>query len=138
VLRLAEAGASVAAGDVNTDGLASLEAEGQGKAGKVFTRKLDVSSEADVRARSSTWANDAMGGLNGLINNAGILRDGLLVKKDRKTGEVTKLSAEQWNAVLARQPHRRHLHGARGGRQDGQDRHQAGRHRQHVLDRAPR
>jgi 3-oxoacyl-[acyl-carrier protein] reductase len=100
VLRLAEAGASVAAGDVNTDGLASLEAEGQGKAGKVFTRKLDVSSEADVGAFVD-WANDAMGGLNGLINNAGILRDGLLVKKDRKTGEVTKLSAEQWNAVLA-------------------------------------
>jgi cysteine-rich repeat protein len=29
---------------------------------------------------------------NGLVNNAGILRDGLLVKKDRTTGEVTKLS----------------------------------------------
>jgi 3-oxoacyl-[acyl-carrier protein] reductase len=41
-----------------------------------------------------------MGGLNGLINNAGILRDGLLVKKDRTTGAVTKLSKEQWDAVI--------------------------------------
>ena len=29
-----------------------------------------------------------MSGLNGLVNNAGILRDGLLVKKDRTTGAV--------------------------------------------------
>jgi 3-oxoacyl-[acyl-carrier protein] reductase len=41
-----------------------------------------------------------MGGLNGLINNAGILRDGLLVKKDRTTGAITKLTTDQWNAVI--------------------------------------
>ena len=41
-----------------------------------------------------------MGGLNGLINNAGILRDGLLVKKDRTTGAITKLTKEQWDAVI--------------------------------------
>jgi 3-oxoacyl-[acyl-carrier protein] reductase len=29
------------------------------------------------------------------------LRDGLLVKKDKTTGAVSKLSTEQWNAVLA-------------------------------------
>ena len=46
------------------------------------------------------WAFDQMGGLNGLINNAGILRDGLLVKKDRNTGAVTKLATADWNAVL--------------------------------------
>ena len=38
------------------------------------------------------WAHEQMGGLNGLVNNAGILRDGLLVKKDRTTGEIKKLS----------------------------------------------
>jgi 3-oxoacyl-[acyl-carrier protein] reductase len=41
-----------------------------------------------------------MGGLTGLINNAGILRDGLLVKKDRETGAIKKLSTEHWNAVI--------------------------------------
>ena len=41
-----------------------------------------------------------MGGLNGLINNAGIIRDGLLVKKDKTTGEIKKFSTADWNAVI--------------------------------------
>lgn len=97
--RLAEAGAQVAAGDVKEDGLAELAASTRDLPGKVHTRKLDVSNEADVGAFVD-WAADAMGGLNGLINNAGILRDGLLVKKDRTTGAVTKMSKDQWDAVI--------------------------------------
>ena len=97
--RLAEAGAQVAAGDVKEDGLAQLVESTRGLPGKVHVRKLDVSSEADVGAFVD-WASDAMGGLNSLINNAGILRDGLLVKKDRTTGQVTKLSKDQWDAVI--------------------------------------
>lgn len=42
-----------------------------------------------------------MGSVNVLINNAGILRDGLLLKKDRETGEVTTLSKKKWDQVLA-------------------------------------
>ena len=83
--RLAEAGAQVAAGDVKEDGLAQLAEAARGLPGKVHVRRLDVSSESDVGAFVD-WAHGAMGGLNGLINNAGILRDGLLVKKDRTTG----------------------------------------------------
>ena len=83
--RLAEAGAQVAAGDVREDGLAELAASASGLPGKIHTRKLDVSNEQDVGAFVD-WAHGEMGGLNGLINNAGILRDGLLVKKDRTTG----------------------------------------------------
>jgi len=97
--RLAEAGAQVAAGDVKEDGLAALAESARGLPGAVHTRKLDVASEADVGAFVD-WAAGAMGGLNGLINNAGILRDGLLVKKDRTTGQVSKLTREQWDAVL--------------------------------------
>jgi 3-oxoacyl-[acyl-carrier protein] reductase len=97
--RLAEAGATVAAGDVKEEGLAALAESVRGLPGTVHTRKLDVSSEADAGAFVE-WAYGAMGGLNGLINNAGILRDGLLVKKDRTTGEVTKLSKDQWDAVI--------------------------------------
>jgi 3-oxoacyl-[acyl-carrier protein] reductase len=98
--RLAEAGAQVAAGDVKEDGLAALAEQTKGLPGTVHTRRLDVSSEADVGAFVA-WANGAMGGLNGLINNAGILRDGLLVKKDRTTGAIAKLTKEQWDAVIA-------------------------------------
>lgn len=97
--RLAEAGAQVAAGDVKEDGLAQLVESTAGLPGKVHVRKLDVSSEDEVGAFVD-WAADAMGGLNGLINNAGILRDGLLVKKDRTTGQVTKLTRAQWDAVI--------------------------------------
>ena len=97
--RLAEAGAQVAAGAVKEEGLAELAAAAKGLPGKIHTRKLDVSSEADVGAFVE-GAHGAMGGLNGLINNAGILRDGLLVKKDRTTGAITKMSKEQWDAVI--------------------------------------
>lgn len=90
--RLAEAGAKVAVGDVNEKLLAELPAT-------IKTRKLDVSNEADVTAFVA-WAHQELGGLNGLINNAGILRDGLLVKKDKETGKVVKLSTEQFNAVI--------------------------------------
>jgi 3-oxoacyl-[acyl-carrier protein] reductase len=98
-LRLAEAGGQVVAGDVNEAGLASLVEETKGLQGKVHARKLDVSSEEDI-ASFVAFAREAMGGLNGLVNNAGILRDGLLVKKDRNTGAVLKLSKSDWQAVL--------------------------------------
>jgi 3-oxoacyl-[acyl-carrier protein] reductase len=97
--RLAEAGAQVAAGDVKEEGLAQLAESARGLPGKIHTRKLDVSNEADVGAFVE-WAHGAMGGLNSLVNNAGILRDGLLVKKDRTTGAITKMTKDQWDAVI--------------------------------------
>src|ERR1043166_9876692 len=84
--RLVEAGAQVAVGAVKEDGLAALAQSVTGPGG-LHTRKLDGSNEADIGAFVD-WAAEAMGGLNSLINNAGILRDGLLVKKDRTTGQV--------------------------------------------------
>jgi 3-oxoacyl-[acyl-carrier protein] reductase len=90
--KLSEAGARVAVGDVDEKGMAELPAE-------IQRRRLDVSSEEDVKAYVA-WAAGALGGLNALVNNAGILRDGLLVKKDRATGEVTTLSTADWNAVI--------------------------------------
>ena len=91
--RLHEGGAQVAAGDVNEAGLAELPKG-------IHRRKLNVADENDCTAFVA-WAHGEMKGLNGLVNNAGILRDGLLVKKDKTTGQITKLSAEQWNAVIA-------------------------------------
>jgi 3-oxoacyl-[acyl-carrier protein] reductase len=90
--RLHEAGATVCVGDVNEAGLEKLPSG-------IFKRRLDVSNEDDIIAFTS-WAHQQMGGLNGLINNAGILRDGLLVKKDKTTGEVKKLSKADWDAVI--------------------------------------
>jgi 3-oxoacyl-[acyl-carrier protein] reductase len=90
--RLAEGGAQVAAGDVDEASLGELPAS-------VHKRKLDVRREGDI-TEFVAWARDAMGGLNALVNNAGIIRDGMLVKKDRTTGEIKKMTAEDWRAVL--------------------------------------
>ncbi|MFO0741938.1 MAG: SDR family oxidoreductase [Labilithrix sp.] len=98
-LRLAEAGAQVAIADVNEVGLAETVEASKGAKGKIHAKKLDVSREDEVGAYVE-WAAGAMGGLNGLINNAGILRDGLLVKKDKESGAIKKLSKEQWDAVI--------------------------------------
>jgi 3-oxoacyl-[acyl-carrier protein] reductase len=98
-LALAAAGGAVAAGDVNEAGLASLAEEAKALRGKVHTRRLNVADEADIGAFVD-FAHEAMGGLNGLVNNAGILRDGLLVKRDKATGAITKLSRDQWQAVI--------------------------------------
>ena len=91
--RLSEAGAKVAVCDVNEESLASLPAA-------IVRKKVDVSNEAEVEAFVK-WAKEQMGGLNCLINNAGILRDGLLIKKDKTTGAIAKLTKAQWDAVLA-------------------------------------
>src|SRR5689334_2491834 len=90
--RLHESGAKVAVGDVNEALLAELPKE-------IATRRLDVSDEKDVESFVG-WASREMGGVNALVNNAGILRDGLLVKKDRETGAIKKLATSDWNAVI--------------------------------------
>ncbi len=90
--RLYEAGASVAVGDVNESALNQLPAG-------VARRKLDVADEHQV-IDFVHWAQGEMSGLNALINNAGILRDGLLVKKDKVTGEVSTLPLEQFRKVI--------------------------------------
>jgi 3-oxoacyl-[acyl-carrier protein] reductase len=87
----AEAGAQVAAGDVNEAALAALPKG-------IHRRRLDVADEEGVKAFVA-WAAGAMGGVNALVNNAGILRDGLLVRQDKVTGEVTALSRADWDAV---------------------------------------
>ncbi len=94
--RLVEAGAHVAAGDVNEAGLAALKEK---LGASVHVRKLDVASAADC-ASFVDFAHQAMGGIDALVNNAGIIRDGLLVKRDRATGAVTRLSDEVFRSVL--------------------------------------
>ncbi|MGH7283306.1 MAG: SDR family oxidoreductase [Polyangiaceae bacterium] len=90
--QLSAAGAAVTAGDVNEGLLSELPQQ-------IFRRRLDVSDPHHCEAFVA-WAAEEMGGLNALVNCAGIIRDGLLVKKDRETGAIKKLSKQDWKIVL--------------------------------------
>lgn len=96
-LQLATAGAFVAAGDLDEKGLQQLAAESEKLPGRVITRKLDVSQEPSV-VEFVGEVSEQMDGVNTLINNAGILRDGLLAKGE--SGWVRRLPTLQWQQVI--------------------------------------
>jgi len=90
-----EAGGKVAFCDVDESAVHAA-AEQNGGVGL----RADVSREDDVEALFD-GAEEALGGpVNLLVNNAGITRDGLLVKVDRQTGEVRGFPKAKWDAVL--------------------------------------
>lgn len=99
VMQLAKAGADVAFCDLSADGIRAVEAECEALPGKVVGFEANVASEESVEKLFGD-ATAALGGLNGLINNAGIFRDGLLVKHDKESGEIKTMSLKSWQAVL--------------------------------------
>lgn len=99
-VELARAGAAVAIADLDEGKMAEVVAAGNGLPGSIRAFRANVAEEADVVALIDQ-AHAALGGLNALVNNAGIFRDGLLVKPDKETGTIKKMSLANWNAVLA-------------------------------------
>lgn len=98
-LSLARDGADVAFCDMNEEGVRAVEAEAKGLPGKVVGFVANVAVEGQVEKLIADAAA-ALGGLNGIVNNAGIIRDGLLVKVDKETGAVQKLSLAKWQQVI--------------------------------------
>jgi 3-oxoacyl-[acyl-carrier protein] reductase len=94
---LAQSGAELALLDVNEEALRKTQDQCHMLSTKAMIYKVDVTNEAEVVQAFNDIIED-FGQLDGLINNAGILRDGLLVKA--KDGEITKMSLEQFNAVM--------------------------------------
>src|ERR1044071_7813875 len=94
-LALARAGAAVAAGDIDANGLERLKAEAL--PGRIIAKRLDVSQEASV-VEFVREVSEQLGGINTLVNNAGILRDGLLVKEE--DGWIKKLPPALWRQVI--------------------------------------
>mgnify|MGYP000347526933 CR=1 FL=1 len=94
---LAQAGTDLALIDLNQEGLAQTRTQCQMLSSKALTYEADVTQENQVE-RVFDQIIDDFGQLDGLVNNAGILRDGLLVKV--KDGALTKMSLEQFNAVM--------------------------------------
>ncbi len=98
-LALARDGADVVACDINETGLKTLEQEGGGLSGTLTGVVANVAVESEVVSLVGE-AVKRLGYVNGLINNAGIFRDHLLVKRDRNSGTLRKMSLAQWQAVI--------------------------------------
>jgi len=98
-LNLAKLGGDVAFCDLNDEGIQDVEAAGADLPGKVVGFNANVASEDDVVALIKS-VRETLGGLDGVVNNAGIFRDGLLVRQDRETGEIKRMSLKKWQQVL--------------------------------------
>jgi 3-oxoacyl-[acyl-carrier protein] reductase len=95
---LARRGAKLALLDINAERLdQTLEAcKQEGASCYAFT--CDVADETSVR-RCFASIEEHLGPIAGIVNNAGILRDAMLVKV--KEGEIVdRMSLEQWQSVI--------------------------------------
>lgn len=99
VLSLARDGANVAFCDLNEEGIQAVIAEGSELPGKVVGFSANVADEEQV-AKLVADAHEALGPIHGIVANAGIIRDGLLIKKDKETGEIKKLATRKWQQVI--------------------------------------
>jgi 3-oxoacyl-[acyl-carrier protein] reductase len=97
-LSLADKGANLALIDMNEEKLKESVALCEAKGVKAKYYVANISSEDVVNNLFKQIASD-MGGLDGLVNNAGILRDGLMIK--HKEGQLQgKLTLSEWQAVI--------------------------------------
>ena len=96
--RLASQGSNLVLVDLDAASMADTAAACASSAAQVRAYGCNVSSETDVVTLFEKVVKD-FGGLDGLVNNAGITRDALLVKY--KDGQlVSKMSLEQWQTVI--------------------------------------
>lgn len=94
---LATAGGNLALIDMNQEGLDQATAALGEYAVEIRSYVANVAKEADVVATFDRIQED-FGHIDGLVNNAGITRDALLVKE--KNGEIKKMSFEAWQQVI--------------------------------------
>jgi len=95
---IAERGARLALIDMNAEPLEQAAASLRELGAEVSTFVANVADEDSVIA-AFDGIIDQFGTLQGLINNAGITRDGLMLKV--KDGEVTdRMSLSQWQMVI--------------------------------------
>lgn len=95
---LAARGAKLALIDLNQERLDETRALCEEAGSEARTYLCNVAREEEVVATFKAIRDD-FGQLDGLINNAGILRDGMLIKA--KDGEISrKMSLAEWQAVI--------------------------------------
>lgn len=97
-LAFAAKGANVGVVDLNEDDIRQTVALCEEEGVKAKGYKVNVAKEEEVEKLFGDVVAD-FGALHGLVNNAGITRDGLLLKF--KDGELQgKMSLQQWQAVI--------------------------------------
>ena len=97
-LQMARKGANIALFDLNEADLDETKALCRSESVEARGYRGNVADESEVSAAMTKVADD-FGRLDGLVNNAGIVRDGLLVKV--KDGAVVgRMSLDHWNAVI--------------------------------------
>ncbi|MEI6205819.1 MAG: SDR family oxidoreductase [Desulfuromonadales bacterium] len=94
---LVEAGGRVALVDMNAEGLEQAAVSLRELGADVRCYPVNVTSEEEVTALFDSVERD-FGGVDGLINNAGITRDSLLVK--RKGDTVSTMTKKDWQQVI--------------------------------------
>ena len=97
-VRFAREGARIAAWDVNGNGSVALLAELEAAGGEALFQSVDVPSRASVE-HAVAQVIDQWGAIHVLVNNAGILRDGMLVKY-KEGAPLSVMSDEQFDAVI--------------------------------------
>lgn len=97
---LAKAGARIAVCDIQQERIDQVVRQIRDAGGSAIGIAGNVASEED-QAEFVRKTVQAFGRLNILIPSAGIIRDGLLIKKDKQTGKVVRrMSYEQWQSVI--------------------------------------
>ncbi len=96
-LDLAAAGARVGACDLDAAGLDGLAEEAEKRGASVWTQAADVSDETSVEALFAGFIEE-MGGIDAVVNNAGLNRDGLLIKK--AGDDLVRLPLSSWQKVI--------------------------------------
>ncbi|HBN9742906.1 SDR family oxidoreductase [Pseudomonas aeruginosa] len=94
---LAGKGARLALVDLNRERLDEAVAACKAAGGDARAYVCNVADEEQVTHMVAQVASD-FGAINGLVNNAGILRDGLTIKV--KDGQLSKMSLAQWQSVI--------------------------------------
>lgn len=91
-LRLLDEGAAVVAADIAADGLGKTQARADEAASgdRLATLQMNVGDENSV-IDGVSWAVERLGGLDSLVNAAGILR----------AGHTHQTTTEQWNQIIA-------------------------------------
>jgi NAD(P)-dependent dehydrogenase (short-subunit alcohol dehydrogenase family) len=89
----AREGAAVVIGDINEEGGAQTAADIVADGGKAWFFRCDVTEEDQVEGLMRTAA-ETMGGIDVIVNNAGVQR----------SGQVTEFSVEEWDLLMRVNP----------------------------------